>query len=63
MTIAEIDKIFTGDTLFFDRFDDLIEDGLISWEYDTWGITGTGRLLARLFLAYRRLLKLPIGEG
>lgn len=63
LTIEEIDGIFSEETLFSDRFDDLIEDGLISWEYDTWGITGTGRLLARFFLAYRRILKLPVGEG
>jgi hypothetical protein len=63
MTIKDIERIFPEDTLFSDRFDDLIEDGLISWKYDAWGITGTGRLLARIFLTYRRLLKLPIGEG
>ncbi len=59
----EIDGIFPREAMFSDRFDDLVEDGLVSWEYDAWGITGTGRLVARFFLAYRRLLRLPIGDG
>ncbi len=63
MTVEEINGLFPREAMFSDRFDDLVEDGLVSWEYDAWGITGTGRLVARFFLAYRRILKLPIGEG
>ena len=63
LTLEEINGLFPRQAMFSDRFDDLVEDGLVSWEYDTWGITGTGRLLARFFLAYRRILKLPLGEG
>ena len=63
LTLEEINGLFPRQAMFSDRFDDLVEDGLVSWEYDTWGITGTGRLVARCFLAYRRLLKLPLGEG
>jgi len=63
LTREEINDLFPQESMFADRFDDLVEDGLVSWEYDAWGITGTGRLVARFFLAYRRILKLPIGEG
>jgi len=63
LSLKEINDLFPRQAMFSDRFDDLVEDGLVSWEYDTWGITGTGRLVARFFLAYRRLLKLPLGEG
>jgi len=62
LSLKEIEEIFSQDTLFFDRFDDLISDGLIAWKYDTWGISATGRWLTRFFSAYRRLLKLPLGE-
>ncbi len=63
LNLKEIQHLFPRESMFSDRFDDLVEDGLISWEYDAWGITGTGRLLARFFLIYRRILKLPVGEG
>ncbi len=63
LSLEEINELFPRQTMFSDRFDNLVEDGLVSWKYDTWGITGTGRLVARCFLAYRRLLKLPLGEG
>ncbi len=59
----EINGLFPPESMFSDRFDDLVEEGLISWQYDAWGISGTGRLLARFFLAYRRILNLPLGEG
>lgn len=63
LTAEKINEFFSQDTLFTDRFNDLIEDGLISWEYDTWGITATGKLLSKFFSTYRRFLKLPTGEG
>ena len=63
MSPEEINELFSEDTLFSERFEDLIGDGLISLEYDTWGVTSTGKLLAKFFSAYRRWLKLPIGEG
>lgn len=63
LTREEINGLFPPESMFSDRFDDLVEEGLISWQYDAWGISGTGRLLARFFLAYRRILKLPLGEG
>ena len=59
----EIIGLFSEETMFSDRFNDLIEDGLVSWKYDTWGISGGGRLIARFFIFYRKLLKLPLGEG
>lgn len=63
LTSEEIYNHFSEDTLFSERFEDLVKDGLISFKYDAWGITLTGRVLARFFIAYRRLLKLPLGEG
>ena len=63
LTAEDIYHHFSEDTLFTDRFEDLIKDGLISFKYDAWGITLTGRVLARFFITYRRVLKLPLGEG
>ncbi len=63
LSLEEITDLFSEEAMFGDRFNDLIEDGLISWKYDTWGISGTGQLIARFFIFYRKLLKLPLGEG
>ena len=63
MTFKDIEQIFSEDTLFSDRIEDLEEDGLITLKYNAWGMTFTGRLLSEFFLAYRKLLKLPLGEG
>jgi hypothetical protein len=59
----EIRGIFSKDALFEERFQDLVKDGLVAFKYDAWGITLGGRVLSRVFLAYRRLLNLPLGEG
>ena len=58
-----ISALFSEESMFDERFNNLVEDGLVSWQYDAWGITGAGRIIARFFLFYRRLLKLPLGEG
>ncbi len=63
LSFAEILALFPPESLFFDRFDDLVGEGLISWQYDSWGISATGRWIARFFLALRRALGLPLGEG
>ena len=63
LTSQEIYQRFSEDSLFADRFEDLAKDGLISFKYDAWGITLTGQVLARFFITYRRILKLPLGEG
>ncbi len=63
LTADEIRSLFTRDALFEERFRDLVKDGLVAFKYDAWGITLGGRVLSRIFLAYRRLLKLPLGEG
>ncbi len=63
MSRDEVFSLFSEEGMFSDRFNDLIEEGLISWKYDTWGISGVGRLIARFFIFYRKLLKLPLGEG
>ncbi len=59
----EIVSLFSEKSMFSDRFNDLVEEGLISWQYDTWGISGVGRVIARFFIFYRKILKLPLGEG
>jgi len=59
----EVRGMFSKDALFEERFQDLVKDGLVAFKYDAWGITLGGRVLSRIFLAYRRLLNLPLGEG
>jgi hypothetical protein len=63
MTGQEIIRIFPEESLFSDRFNDLIDDGLISRAGINWKITNRGRFLARFFLIYRRILNLPPGGG
>lgn len=63
LSADEIRGLFSKDALFEERFQDLVKDGLVSFKYDAWGITLSGRILSRFFLAYRRLLNLPLGEG
>ena len=63
LTFEEIHQRFAANSLFAERFEDLVKDGLITLKYDAWGITFTGRLLSRFFITYRQVLKLPLGEG
>jgi hypothetical protein len=63
LSADEIRSLFSRDALFEERFYDLVKDGLVAFKYDAWGITLGGRVLSRLFIAYRCLLKLPLGEG
>lgn len=63
LSFEEILALFPPESLFADRFDDLVGEGLISWQYDSWGISATGRWIARFFRFFRRLLDLPLGEG
>jgi hypothetical protein len=63
LSAGEIRGLFSRDALFEERFQDLVKDGLVAFKYDAWGITLGGRVLSRIFLAYRRLLNLPLGEG
>jgi len=63
LTPKDIERIFSEDTLFSDRITDLEEDGLITLNYNAWGMTFAGRVISKFFLSYRKLLKLPLGEG
>lgn len=63
LSAEEIRSLFSRDALFDERFRDLVKDGLVAFKYDAWGITLGGRVLSRIFLLYRRLLGLPLGEG
>lgn len=63
LSAEEIRSLFSRDALFDERFRDLVKDGLVAFKYDAWGITLGGRVLSRVFLLYRRLLGLPLGEG
>lgn len=63
MSREEIDKIFSEQSLIKDRLKDLSNEGLIRFVGDKWVIALKGKILACFFYNYRRLLKLPIGEG
>ena len=49
--------------LFDDKIDELILDNLIFEKNGTYNLTLKGRFIAKLFIFYRRLLKLRKGAG
>jgi hypothetical protein len=63
MEWREIELTFSKEALLLNRIEDLKKDGLLTLKYDIWGISGTGRLISWIFINYRRLLNLPLGEG
>jgi hypothetical protein len=50
-------------TLFSHRFNDLTTEGLIIRRGNLWILSKSARITARGFLIYRRILKMPMGEG
>jgi len=63
MRVKAINDIFCNDRLLSDRFDDLINDDLISRKDGKWSLSLKGSLLVSFFSIYRKLLGLPLGEG
>jgi len=63
LSVREVYQLFPEDTMLSERFEDLINEGLVSWRYDSWGISAAGRGLATFFRLFRRILGMPLGEG
>ncbi len=75
MTAEAIHRIFSKDILISERIEDLVNDGLIfvkrgapkndlvSLKNGTLVISRQGRLIARMFAIYRKILNLPFGKG
>lgn len=53
--------ILNDDILVKPRLADLLTDGLVSLDNGRYTLTPKGRLSARVFIAYRKLLDLPVG--
>jgi len=60
----QIEGLFSPDALIDARVDDLLSDGLVQQAEDgQYSPTMKGRFFATIFMGYRRLLGLPMGEG
>lgn len=59
----EVRRIFSEQALVSKRFKDLTGDKLIRMKEGAWGLSFTGKIISKIFSRYRRLLKLPPGEG
>lgn len=57
----ELLNVMTDDTLLKPRVRDLVEDKLIDLDMDKYKLTLRGRLLARTFIFYRKLLNAQKG--
>lgn len=60
---SELLEQLRTETLFADKIVDLVNDSLISVENGVCRLKPAGRLLARAFLTYRRMLGLELGAG
>jgi len=63
LSAGEIRNLFSEHTLFDERKRELKEDGLVQLEDSVWRLTRAGKVISAIFWKYRRLLKLPPGEG
>lgn len=63
MTEREIQMLFNSNSLVQDRMNDLISGGLISTDNQRTQLSWMGKSMAFFFIAYRRVLGLPVGEG
>ena len=60
----ELLNLFDPDELLSERFRDLTGDGFIELkDDDAWGLNLSGKIVGAVFRIYRRILKLPWGEG
>ena len=50
-------------SLFVNKIEDLVDEGLVVRKENQWVLTRAGRLLVRFFSAYRRWLGLEAGSG
>ena len=64
VSYSEIKKTITADSLILDKIDELADEGLIFIKKSKeMVLTKKGKLLADIFIFYRKLLKLKTGEG
>lgn len=63
LTSEEINRLFSGEALLSERIEEMMGDRLIGLKNGAWGLTFTGRFIRTGFSVYRKLLKLPLGEG
>lgn len=64
VSFSEIKKIVTADSLILDKIYELSDERLISIKKSKeLVLTKKGKFLANIFIFYRKLLKLKIGEG
>jgi len=63
MELRKIHELFPADALYRDRFNDLHADNLITHMDGQTVPTLKGQFLRAIFIGYRKLLDLPVGEG
>ena len=63
MGAEEICKRLAEEKLVKDRLSDLSQSGLITHDKGEVGLTPKGKVLASIFIFYRKLLSLPEGAG
>ena len=63
LSAGDIRNLFSEHILFIERMRELEEDGLVQSKDSIWRLTFAGKTVRAVFGKYRRILKLPIGEG
>lgn len=58
-----IRNIFSAEKLFVERVEDLVSEGFVFFKENKIYLSAKGRILSGVFLGYRNLLGLPLGEG